>query len=176
MQAVLRNVSQRSTEKGSLKAEAELFPRRWKWRTAVRPPPANFSMGSARLATPRPFQNRRCKEGPNTFCGPYGWVSLPGMKVRFPRSPPPESRPFCQHQAYPAVAASREQGALRRTKLSICQHHLQIPQTETEAASNPIESKEPGCQRDTDDISWTSLGSVPKGTQCIYLALPDPKA
>lgn len=148
----------------------EMFPSwRWKLRTAVRPAPANFSMGSAAPCGSTPFQCRQFKEGQNTFSSYRGEFSFRAWTSNFPAPLPLDSHPFCLHQAYRAVAASREQEALRRTKLSICQHHLQIPQTEeTEAASNFIESKEQGCQRETDDISWTSLGPAPKGAQWIH--------
>lgn len=161
---LLRNVSQRSTEKGSLEAEAgDVSILKMEIENSSKACARQLLQGSAVPLSSTAISAQAVQRGSAPF--------LQAWKSDFPAPLPRDSHPFCQHQAYRAVAASREQAALRRTELSICQHHLQIPQTEqTEAASSPIESKEQGCQRESDDISWTSLGSVPRGAQCTHLA------
>lgn len=149
-------------------------PQGRKLSTAVLPCLKTSPRGQQSLAVPRPFQHRPSKEGEMLSPGHMAESSFQTRNSDFPAPLPWTPTPLCQHQAYHAVTASRKQGALKRTKLGICQHHLQIPQTQrTEAASNTTESKAQGCQREMD-IGWTSLGTESEGAQCVYSDL-DPK-
>lgn len=67
-QAVLRKVSQRSTEKGSLKAEAgDVSILKMEIEDSSEACARSFSRGQQRLAAPWPFQHRPFKEGQNTL-------------------------------------------------------------------------------------------------------------
>ena len=179
MQALLGNVSQRSTEKGSLKAEAghvsilEMEIEDGGKACAPKPFP-----GSAVPCISVAISTQTMQKGSERFLratrvschskheSQISQVPSPGLPTRSA-----STRPTAQ------LTPAEEQEALRGTKLSICQHHLQIPQTEgTEAASNPTETKERGCQRETDNVSWLSPGPVPKAAGSVYpLSFSDPK-
>lgn len=96
MQALLRNISQRSTEKGSLEAEAgdvsvKMEMEDGRQGSARRPLPGN----SSAFAAPRPFQHTPPKEGQNAFSGPHGWVPTPAWKSDFPDPLPRTPHPWC---------------------------------------------------------------------------------
>lgn len=154
---------------GCLEAEAgDVSILKMETEHSSKPVPANFSTGSAGPAAPRLFWHRQFEESQTRSPGHMGEGSLQAGKSDFQFPSPLDFCPFHQRQAHHAVASSREQGAFRRTKLSICQHHLQIPHTEdTEAVSNPTESKEWGCWRKTDDTSCNSWGHCQGGS--VYL-------
>lgn len=152
---LLRNVSQRSTEKGSLEAEAgDVSILKMEIENSSKACARQLLQGSAVPLSSTAITAQAVQRGSEPF--------LQAWKSNFPAPLPRDSHPFCQHQAYRVVAANREQAALRRTELSICQHHLQIPQTEqTEAASAPLNLK----NRDVRGRLMTSAG--PARGQCL---------
>lgn len=126
MQALLRNVSQRSTEKGSLKAEAgDVSILKMEIEDGQKAPARKSSLGSAGPrgsgTTSAPAIPRRSEH--------FLWVtrvsfhSFQPWKFDFPDPLPQAPYPFCQLLAHQAVTASRGTRSIERHQVE----HLPTP-------------------------------------------------